>query len=117
MNSKRSLLILQVLTAFALVSFAALPAASQDDPDPNSPTPILISQTRSTRALAVAGDGGHVEFARIPNRSFDADTNVTLFVTNLTLMPDEGANAFRVYASDIAGHQYRFPVVGFTSSY
>lgn len=116
MNRNGPLLILHIFTAFALVSFSALLAAAQGDPDPNSPTPVLLSNTRSTRALAVEGTSARVDLRRIPDRSFDPNAYVTLFVTNLALMPDEGASAFRVYAWDGAGHEYRFPVVAFGGS-
>ena len=35
-----------------------------------------------------------------------------LYVSNLSLMPGEGANAFRIYAEDARGRVFRFPVIG-----
>ena len=117
MDSRKSLLLLRVLAALMLVSMSALGVVAEIDTDPNSPTPILLSETRTTRALAVPeGSLSRVDLSRVESRAFDPDARVTLFVKNLALMPDEGANAFRVYATDILGRQYRFPVVGFTSS-
>ena len=117
MESRKSLPLLRVLAACMLVSLGALGVKADVDPDPNSPTPILLSETRSTRAVAVPeGDISRIDLTRTESRAFDPNARVTLFVTNLTLMPDEGANAFRVYATDALGRQYRFPVVGFTGS-
>jgi uncharacterized protein (DUF1800 family) len=42
--------------------------------------------------------------------SFAPDARVTLFVTNLSLLKDEGATAFRIYGEDRQGHAFRFPV-------
>ncbi len=118
MENRKSLSLLQTLAAFMFVSFCALGvAAIEADPDPNSPTPILLSQTSSTRAVAVPeGNISRVDLLRTENRAFDRHASVTLFVTNISLMSGEGANAFRVYATDILGRQYRFPVVGFTTT-
>ncbi len=100
------------------VSFSALcVAAIEVDPDPNSPTPILLSRPNSTRAVAVPeGNISRVDLLRTEDRAFGLNSRVTLFVTNLSLMPDEGANAFRVYATDILGRQYRLPVLNFTTT-
>jgi uncharacterized protein (DUF1800 family) len=98
------------------VCLCALGVFAEDDPDPNSPSPILLSQVSSTRAVAVPdGDISRVDLMKTESRAFDPNARVTLFVTNLTLMPGEGASAFRVYATDSLGRQYRFPVIGFTS--
>lgn len=101
-----------LLTAIVAVFFVGS-AFSQDDPDPNSPTPILLTSPDSTRVLAtdspVRGKGSLERIAN--NRAFDAGSKIALYFTNVTLMQGEGANAFRVYASDSEGHFYRFPVV------
>ena len=103
---------LRVLAAFVLVSTFGLWVMAQDDPDPNSPTPIVLSERGSTRALAQS-----VRFAnrvspdRIKSsRAFPRDSQVVLYITNLDLMEGEGANAFRVYGLDESGHLYSFPV-------
>ena len=114
----RSLLLVQLFAAAILVNFGALRVAAQVDPDPNSPTPILLSEVRSTRVLAVTESEltKTTDLAHIQSRAFEPNARVTLFVMNLKLMPDEGASAFRVYGTDALGHQYRFPVVNFASS-
>jgi hypothetical protein len=118
MNSRKPLSLFRVLAALMLVSLSALGIFAEIDPDPNSPTPILLSETTSTRALALSESSNlnRLDPTKVESRAFDPNTRVTIFVTNVRLMADEGANAFRVYGSDAAGRQYRFPVVGFTTS-
>jgi uncharacterized protein (DUF1800 family) len=84
---------------------------AEDDPNPDSPTPVLLSQSNSTRALAVSiDDWERANLLKVKSRAFYANSKITLFVTNLSLMPGERAGAFRVYAEDAGGRQYRFPV-------
>ena len=113
MESRKSLLLLRILAAFLLASLATVAAVALDeDPDPNSPTPVLLSYTTSTRALAVSeGASKRLDLSSIPARAFAPDSRITLFAANLYLMQGEGANAFRVYAQDSQGHYYRFPVL------
>jgi uncharacterized protein (DUF1800 family) len=112
MESRRSLSLLRFLAALLMASFCTVAAVALDDPDPNSPTPVLLSYSTSTRALAVSeGASRRVDLSAIPERPFPPNSRVVLFVANLSLMPGEGANAFRVYAQDSQGHFYRFPVV------
>ncbi len=112
MESRFSQRLVRILIMFALVSGAVLATVAQDDPDPNSPTPILLSIEGSTRALAQTKISfGKMDLSRITARAFNRDTKVALYVANLNLMDGEGANAFRVYAQDSLGHVYRFPVL------
>ena len=115
MKSVRSLS--RIFSAWMFVSLCALCVAGEEiDPDPNSPSPILLSAVGSTRAVAVPeGAVKNIDLTRVEARAFDPNSRVTLFATNITLMPDEGASAFRVYATDALGRQYRFPVVGFAA--
>jgi len=106
-----------MFAATALVIFGTLGVFAEVDPDPNSPTPILLSDVRSTRALAIPESSlSSVDLSQIESRAFDPHARVVLFVSNLLLMPDEGANAFRVYGTDALGRRYRFPVVNFAST-
>ncbi|MDQ6787735.1 MAG: DUF1800 domain-containing protein [Acidobacteriota bacterium] len=110
MKAKNSRLLRQILSAgfvFFLLVFTVL---AEDDPNPDSPTPILLSQPNSTRALAVSADEWQsANLTRIKPRAFSTDSKITLFITNLSLMSGEQANAFRVYVEDASGRQYRFP--------
>ena len=89
------------------------PVLSQTDPNPNSPTPILLSATDSTRALVVRETGKSLK-RRLPkaaNNVFDLNSKIVLYVTNVELMGGEAAEAFRVYSEDASGRFYRFPVL------
>src|SRR6476469_3452450 len=92
----RSPLRLLYLCVLLLLSFVVSKAQEVFDPDPNSPTPVLLSEFGSTRALA-APAGTIVSIEKLPGQAFSPGSFVELFVTNLALMPDEGANAFRIY--------------------
>lgn len=104
--SLRILLLMLVLNAFAAASLA------QEDPDPNSPVPILLSAPDSTRALAVPyGNYSRVPLGAIPALSFEPGSKVVIYVSNISLMKDEDKNAFRVYIEDVQHRQYRLPVI------
>lgn len=83
---------------------------AQSDPNPNSPTPILLSGSDASRALAVEANSKINGLPNTKSRAFSLNSKVILFVTNVELMPGEGANAFRVYVKDANNHLYRFPV-------
>lgn len=98
-----------------LLTFASF--AQEDDPNPDSPTPVLLSETGSTRALAVSAEtSARTNSAKAKGGVFNQDSTILLFVGNLDLMPDEGANAFRVNVEDAKGRQYRFPVLAVNPS-
>jgi uncharacterized protein (DUF1800 family) len=101
---------LSVILTVALLAFPA--GAQEPDPDPNSPAPVLLSEVDSTRALTASPlKAGRTGLSKTPSRAFNVNQKVVIYVTNLALMPDEGASAFRVYAEDVKGRQYRFPVL------
>ncbi|GIU81551.1 MAG: hypothetical protein KatS3mg006_0615 [Pyrinomonadaceae bacterium] len=95
---------------FAILLIAGF-ALSQEDPDPNSPTPILISHSDSTRTLAIPAKQWRGQLPKEDTRAFAYGAEIVIFITNIELMPDEGANAFRVYIQDSSGREYRFPVL------
>ncbi len=108
----------QLISAGLLVFLAAFSARAQnDDPNPDSPTPVLISEADSLRALATApgksltaaGRGGIP--VKIKSPAFPLNARVVLYVTNLDLLDGEGATAFRLNVKDGGGRRYRFPVL------
>jgi uncharacterized protein (DUF1800 family) len=112
MNCKKFKSFRQIIGALFLSLFLALQILSQTDPNPNSPTPVLLSAPDSMRALAIK-ETGKLSAEKLPaaqNTAFDLYSRVILYVTNVELMPGEGATAFRVYAEDARGRRYRFPV-------
>ena len=56
MMSRKSRLWCQIFSVGLMVFLFASPALAEDDPNPDSPTPVLISETDSLRALANAPD-------------------------------------------------------------
>jgi len=97
---------------FVTVLLLAVSTTAQEDPNPNSPTPVLL------RAAAVntAVRAGRNVRSLTPEPSFSANGKAVLFVTNVSLMKGEDYTAFRVYAEDGLRHLYRFPVVGLESA-
>src|SRR5687767_4846531 len=105
-----------IAVALLLGFLLASPSTAQEDPNPNSPTPVLMSTVDTTRALALS-DSGRSARTRLPKAGgsvFDLNARVVLYVTNVTLMKGEDATAFRVYAIDAKRRLYRFPVLGLT---
>src|SRR5690348_11106432 len=96
--------------ALAALLFFAMLAVAQDDQNPNSPTPVLLSTPDSAQLLAVKP----VRTARslTAHPSFTRNSKGVLYVTNIQLMKGEDYTAFRIYAEDGMRHIYRFPVVG-----
>jgi len=113
MNSKYLKGFLPLLGALFVSVWLAFPTFAETDPNPNSPTPILLSAPDSTRALATPQTGKSVRdgLPRAQNNSFELNSRAVLYVTNIDLMKGEGASAFRVYAEDARGRHYRFPVL------
>ncbi len=119
MIGRKSCLLLKFLSAGFAVFLLFFPVLAQgeEDPNPDSPTPVLLSEADSTRALTELPTtkikrGNQLRF---PNRAFSLDSQVTLYITNVELLKDEGANAFRVYVEDSRGRKYRFPVLALQS--
>ena len=114
MESKITRIYLRILATLALSAGLTLSAFAQNltDPDPNSPTPVLLTSPESNRALAHSLPASRkAHLARTSEQAFYPESKVTLYVTNLALMEGEGANAFRVYAKNAKGHTFRFPVL------
>jgi len=118
MSSLTSHLLLRSISMSVLVLVMFLSVIAQEDQDPNSPEPILLSEKDSTRALAVSIDKPlRSQKSRIATTTaFYPNQKVEIYVTNVELMEGEGANAFRVYIEDSKGHEYRFPVLDFRPS-
>ena len=112
MVSRNLRLLLQILSINLAVFLVTFPALAETDPNPDSPTPILISESNSTRALA--RNAGTTKFGnsqKLQPKSFSANSKIVLYATNLELLPGEDASAFRLYVEDAKGRKYRFPVL------
>jgi uncharacterized protein (DUF1800 family) len=112
MNFTRPGTLLRTVALSLLCLSSVLTVLADTDPDPNSPTPILLTAPDSTRALAVTETRKNVRIPVPQSVAFDLYSRVTLYVTNIALMHGEDATAFRVYAEDSRRRIYRFPVVG-----
>jgi len=115
MTSGNSRLLHYILSAFFMFFMSVFPAFAQElDPNPDSPTPVLLSHTNSSRALAVSPDGvvNIVNLAKVKTRAFSADSVISLLITNISLIPGEAASAFRVDVEDEKGRRFRFPALG-----
>ncbi len=114
MKGGKSRFLRQILGAGLLVFLLTFSTLAQDeDPNPDSPTPVLLSDGGVLpRAVAAMPDGAErTNSLKAKSRIFNQNSTITLFVSNLDLMPDEGANAFRINVEDTAGREYRFPVL------
>ncbi|MBC7901316.1 MAG: DUF1800 domain-containing protein [Saprospiraceae bacterium] len=113
MVKMRSHASLRIITASLAVCLFAINAFAQVDSDPNSPTPIILSAEGSAnRAMAMSAAKSRRSGKAGAEDSFAPHSRVVLFIKNIDLLEDEGANAFRVYAQDSTGREYRFPVLG-----
>ncbi len=81
---------------------------AQNDPNPDSPTPILLSDTDKSRVLAIDSERWNGEIPKATQKIFKPTrkTTLTLFVTNLDLLEGEGANAVRVYLKQKSGKTF-----------
>ncbi len=102
-----------VMSAFMLTVFLSAGVMADVEEDFNSPTPILISERGSTRALAINADDWNGTIPKNnPTEIFIAGekSRVMFFVANLALMDGEGAGAFRLSLQDASGRIYRLQV-------
>lgn len=115
MVSRNSRIWTGLWSAFMVLSLCVVAAVAQDDPDPNSPTPVLLTEPGSARVLArQSGSGTKVNLSKLTSGAFQPGSKVEIFVTNLSLLDGEGANAFRIYVGDNQSRIYRFPVAELT---
>jgi uncharacterized protein (DUF1800 family) len=103
----------KILSVLLYGVLTVLPILAETDPNPNSPTPILLTAPDSTRALAINETEKSTRGAlpKAESGAFELNSRVFLYVTNVELMKGEGASAFRVYARDARGFIFRFPVL------
>ena len=105
------------LSVFLLfVCLFSMQIRAEDDPNPDSPTPVLLSQADSTRILAVDNATWKGNLPETTQTLFRPSRKnvITLFVTNLSLMEKEGANAFRVYLYQKSGKIFELAVEDIT---
>jgi uncharacterized protein (DUF1800 family) len=91
-----------------LLALSAIPICAQEDPNPDSPQPVLLSGSDSSRVLAVNTRGWNGDLPVKGPASFQpsAKTAVTIFISNLPLASGEGSNAFRIYLTQRSGKTF-----------
>ncbi|PYT01703.1 MAG: hypothetical protein DMF63_02330 [Acidobacteria bacterium] len=108
MSSLKSRFLLRIISTSVFILVSLVIAYGQQDADPNSPTPVILSENDSTRALSSVAAKPK---SRTASRAFLPGQRAEIFVTNISFMDGEGANSVRVYIEDAVGHEYRFPVI------
>lgn len=108
-----------IVCLVTLMLSVTLTALTQTDPDPNSPSPVLISIDGVPQVLAFKPD--RLQRSSLqklePQVQFKYDTKITLMIGGITSSAEEeGPGAFRVYAQDEKGKNYRFPVLDISPS-
>lgn len=102
----KAVVCLQALLLLCLL--AVLPVVAQDEIE--SPEPVLISEATSAKVLAVNAENWAGRLPVSGDAVITPNARIVVFVTNIELLPDEDSGAFRIYAADRQGKQYRFVV-------
>ena len=93
-----------ILSVCFVMSLLMQSVFAQIDPNPNSPSPILLHDSDISRVKAIDSNGKN------KNKAFKLNSKIKIFVKNVELLNGEGASSFRVYAKDNKKRLYRFPV-------
>ncbi|MEJ7846472.1 MAG: DUF1800 domain-containing protein [Pyrinomonadaceae bacterium] len=101
----------RILILFIAAHLFVFAAFAQIDTDPNSPVPILLSSSESSSRVLAQRASRSVKTAKAAPGAFAPNSTIILYIRNISLLEGEGANAFRVYAEDSKGREYRFPVL------
>jgi len=108
--------LMKSLLAITLLVMAASLAYSQDDPDPNSPVPVLLSTGDNTRVLALA-DGRKLSKQNAPSVFWPGTGSyITIFISNIDPMPGEERGSVRVYLTQKSGRSYELASEELTQS-
>ncbi|NNE67578.1 MAG: DUF1800 domain-containing protein [Pyrinomonadaceae bacterium] len=108
-SRKKSFYILLSCLGILILSMSVF---AQLDPNPNSPTPVLLTDNPTGRAVASLAGKTPKSVVSSSQRAFAPNSDVILYVSDVELMEGEGHNAFRVIARDSQNRMYRFPVTG-----
>lgn len=101
---------------FFICCLLTISIAGQDDPNPDSPIPVLLGQNNSGQVLTIDGTkwkGGVPDFSQNifrPSRK----NKITLFISNIELMETEGANSLRVYLYQKSGKTFELQNIDLT---
>lgn len=98
------------LTALCFCVAGVLSVSAQADENFESSDPVLISEEDSPKALTVSPENWR---GSLPEKNFEyfpPGSRVIVFVTNINLVTEEGAGAFRAFAEDARGKKFRLTV-------
>jgi uncharacterized protein (DUF1800 family) len=89
----------RIIIAFACLVVSVTTLIAQDDPNPNSPAPQLLSGAERTRVLAVDAISTRGATPTSGRDAFEVGSNsrATIFLSRQPLHEGESAGAFRVY--------------------
>lgn len=102
------LIVFCCLAAAILLGGAQIALGSEDVFE--SPEPVLLNEMGSTRALAASAESWRGGLPDTAHTSFAPNSRIVVFVSNVGLLPGEGANAFKVFATDGNGRHFRLIV-------
>ncbi len=93
-----------------IVAFSATIGSAQASETFESPQPMLLKVKDSPFALVVNSESWRGKLPRQTAETFQLGQQITIFVSNLDLLPGETGNAFRIFAVDEGGRRFRFQV-------
>jgi uncharacterized protein (DUF1800 family) len=96
--------------AALLVCCTSASIHAQDNENFESSSPVLISQADSIMALTANPSDWRGTLPAKSDESFSPGSRVVIFVSNINIPKDEGANAFRAFAVDNRGKNFRLKV-------
>ena len=79
---------------------------SQDDPDPNSPTPTLLSSADGTRILTSSEKSSSLKSGLSKVYWPGRNNYITIYVSNIELTPGEEHGSVRVYLTQKSGKSF-----------
>lgn len=87
---------------------ASVVIRAQDDPDPNSPTPVLLSTAGGTRVLTAGKIGSFAKAGSVSQNVFQPGIRsfITVYLTNIDPLPDETRGSVRVYLAQKSGRTF-----------
>lgn len=89
-----------------------VPIFAQEDANPDSPIPVLLSENDKTRVLAVNSNNWNGGLPTVGQTVFKPGfkTVITIFATNFDFNEGESVNSVRVYLKQRSGKVYQLPV-------
>lgn len=113
MSSCMRRLVICFTSAVFVIAAVGSAVFGQEDPDPNSPAPRLLSSMDKTRLLAIRPQSAGPELPATGDAVFDVDGEMAVYVENIPRTSPDGANAFRAYLTQSDGRIYELYTTSF----